>query len=393
MTNSPHPLPRIAIIAHDSGSRGAERVVVEEAVALRNQGWDVTVFAPSHTGSFINLLEAHAIKPICVKYYWWMGPGNISGRVKRTVGNLFALPTLLLQLRQGKFDIVHSHSITCSIGAIASRLLGIVHVWHLHESGPYIITNDQPKFDFGPKISLLLLRWTKSHFIAVSKTIAKLYQDKFHLPYIPTLYQRVTINPTPHPSDQSQLDEILSWHGPKIIVVGALVPVKDPLVCVHAMAHLKSSFPTARLFFVGSDPIGMGNEIDRLAEKLQASNNLRKLGTLHNAAPAIFASDVCVISSIDEGLGRVTIEAMLLETPIVAADLDVNREVLDSKYAEFFAPSDPIALAAAISNQLNKSQKSRVEKTNEALEYAENTFGSDQVDHALDYHLSRYLKK
>jgi glycosyltransferase involved in cell wall biosynthesis len=62
----------------------------------------------------------------------------------------------------------------------------------------------------------------------------------------------------------------------------------------------------------------------------------------------IVAADVLVVPSRREGFGSVLLEAMALETPIVASDLSPIREVLGDDTAGLVTPENPVALAAEI---------------------------------------------
>lgn len=382
---------RIAIVAHDCGLRGAERVVAEEATLLRSRGWDVTVLVPCGHGDLSGYLQSQSVRVVVIRYYWWMGPGRFLGRGRRILGNLLALPRLIRLFRSGGFDIVHSHSIACGIGAVAARLAGVPHVWHLHESGPYGTSSDRPSFDLGERLSVVLARWTNSHFLAVSSTIARLYERKLGLPQVSVVYQAVGLERSS--AVGPAMARLSSWPGKMLVIVGSIVPLKDQKTAVRAMTAIVKAWPGTGLFLIGDDPLGMGSEIDALARELGVADNVVRLGTMANAAPAIAAADGCIVTALDEGFGRVAVEAMLTETPVISADVAVNREVAGEGNADFFAPSDPLSLAGAVNTVFERPEQNRRERLARAKSFARQKFSSTAATDALEAELLACLDR
>ncbi|UWR20823.1 glycosyltransferase family 4 protein [Sulfitobacter pontiacus] len=385
-------MKKILIIAHDSGLRGAERVVAEEARELMLEGWNVLVVIPSRNGGLYDYLGNIGVPRTTIRYFAWMGPGKMKGRIFRTAGNLLAIPQFLVLFKVQKPDIVHVHSVACGIGAISSRLGGICHVWHFHEQGPYAISADRPVFDLGERLSLALIRWCKSHFVAVSKTTARTFTTKLNVDEIGVIYQPINLNTEVSSSDKSKLEKIFDWPGRKLIVVGALIEWKDPVTILRAMASILKVFPDVGLFYVGSDPIGMGQEIDALALRLGVSENTFRIGEVENAHPAIRIADACVVAAIDEGFGRVQVEAMLSETSVVVADVPVNREVADESNVDFFKAGDSESLASAVISMFNRSENEQRRRRAEALNYAEESFSPVATGQALKVMLNSVLR-
>ena len=378
---------KILILAHDCGLRGAERVVAEEAEELIRRGWNVLVAVPCRFGGLSDHLRGRNIPYVFIRYYGWMGPGRFFGRARRIIGNFAALPSLIVLIKMYKPDFIHVHSIACGIGAIAARLTGIPHIWHLHEPGPYAISADRPRFDLGERASLSVARWSRSRFVAVSNSLARMFERILNIEQVGVVYQSINLNAIVPPDDTAQLARITNWPGRKLIVVGALLLWKDPLTAVRAMSYIVREWPDAGLFFVGPDPIGMGAEIEAVARDLGVSDNVVRLGAMLNAHPAIMAADACIVTAVDEGFGRVQAEAMLSGTPVVSADVPVNREVAGDDNVDFFTPSDPEALAAAISSLFSRPQDEISCRVERALAYARGRFSAEAAANALEIEL------
>ena len=381
----------ILIFAHDCGLRGAERVVVDEAEALIARGWTVTVVVPCINGELSEFLRNKGINFLHIRYYSWIGPGSFKGRAFRTLMNVIAIPQMWRIIQSFQPDIIHVHSIACGIGAVAARLAGVPHVWHLHEPGPYARSADRPVFDLGERASVALARWTQSSFVAVSASVARLFEQQFRLSEVGVLYQSIDVDPKVADGDAIALRQITDWSGRKLVIVGALVLWKDQKTAVRAMVEIVKAWPGAGLFLIGDDQIGMGGEIDALARELGVADNVVRLGTMANAAPAIAAADGCIVTALDEGFGRVAVEAMMNETPVISADVDVNREVAGDGKVDFFSPSNPDAMAMAVSTLFSRPEPERQTRVLQAHAYARSLFGAEVTANALEAELLRCI--
>ena len=125
--------------------------------------------------------------------------------------------------------------------------------------------------------------------------------------------------------------------GPILLNTGRLVEQKNQAVLIEALPQL----PNARLVIAGGGHL-LG-AYQALAAKLGVAGRLHLLGALTHAQTAELygAADLFVFPSMHETFGISAVEAAMLELPIVAADLDVLREVLTvdgQSEAAFVAP-------------------------------------------------------
>ncbi len=383
----------ILIFAHDCGLRGAEKVAADQAEALTRRGWKATVVVPCQAGGLAECLRRREIDCVHVRYCHWFGTGSLRGRAYRTLSNIVALPRMLRIIRSVQPDVILVHSIACGVGAIAARLSGTPRIWQFHETGPYGTSSDRGYFDLGERLTVRAIRWTNCRLLAVSTRIADLYERKLGVAPVRVVYQAVEVDDAHPASDAMALARLSSWPGPKLMIIGSLSPLKDQSAAVRAMPQILEVWPDAGLFLVGDDPLGTGTEINTLAHDLGISDKVVYLGTLANAGAAIAHADCCIVTSIDEGFGRVTIEAMLSESSVVAADVEINREVAGEGNADFFTPSDSRSLAAAINTVLARPEPNRRAKLTRANSFARQKFSSTVATDALEAELLACLDR
>lgn len=132
--------------------------------------------------------------------------------------------------------------------------------------------------------------------------------------------------------------------------VGTLVDRKRPILFVEAIAALKRQSPqteVAGLFF-GNALNGLDDAARSRAEALGVADSIHFMGFRYPGEPWIAGLDALLVTAVNEPLGRTLVEAMLLRTPVVAADSGGNPEVVEDGKTGILVPADdPDAFAKA----------------------------------------------
>lgn len=121
-------------------------------------------------------------------------------------------------------------------------------------------------------------------------------------------------------------------------------------VLVAAVPRLLAQVPAARVVVAGRE----GNQtpaLQRAVEKLRLGDSIRFLGARDDVGDLLTAADLVVLPSRWEGIPGTAIEALALETPIVASDIPGVRAVVGSSgglLARLVPSGEPDALADAI---------------------------------------------
>jgi glycosyltransferase involved in cell wall biosynthesis len=95
--------------------------------------------------------------------------------------------------------------------------------------------------------------------------------------------------------------------------------------------------------------VGFRQELEKLASQLNVSPSVVFTGHLPNPLDELADADVVLMCSRCEGFGRVTVEAMLLRRPIVAADTCGTVELIENESTGLlYNWGDPLNLADKI---------------------------------------------
>ncbi len=263
--------------------------------------------------------------------------------------DLGALGQLTKLLRDGQFDVVHSHLFRADFYAcLAADRLG--------SSRPRIVStrHNDDRFFLHPLIGILhyLISGRQDMIIAISDhiarfTIARGVQD-------PRRVRRVYHGLQPSDADAEQRDRVrvreeLGIPPGDFLVgnVGRLAPQKGQRHLVRAMPRLLERVPEAQAVIAGGG--ALEGPLRELAASLGVSDRVHVLGPRRDVPAIMQAIDAFAMPSIWEGFGIVLLEAMAAARPVVASRVATIPEVVaDEESGLLVPPGDAAALADAL---------------------------------------------
>jgi glycosyltransferase involved in cell wall biosynthesis len=132
------------------------------------------------------------------------------------------------------------------------------------------------------------------------------------------------------------------------VVVGSCTTQKRHVDAIGAVATANSApgEPKVTLLHVGGGPL------EDLEGKCVAhygmAGQVRFAGVLDDVRPALWAADVCVMTSTHEGLGMAALEAMSCGLPVVLYDVPGLRDLVREGQGGWLVEPDAHALASAL---------------------------------------------
>jgi len=150
--------------------------------------------------------------------------------------------------------------------------------------------------------------------------------------------------------------EVLASFGvranlPLVVGVGALVPQKDPLTFVRAIAVVRRLRPEMQALWVGDGELR--EQVEREIARLELGDTLHLAGFRTDVDALMAAGDVFAMSSVFEGLPLVVMDAFALGVPVVATAGSGVPELVDDATTGLLVPvGDADALGAAVARLL-----------------------------------------
>jgi glycosyltransferase involved in cell wall biosynthesis len=147
-----------------------------------------------------------------------------------------------------------------------------------------------------------------------------------------------------------------------VLAVARQEPPKDLGTLVKAFARVRAVQTGSHLYIAGR-PGSATSKLECAIAELELGSSVTLLGERADVADLLCAADVFVLSSRREGMPGSVIEAMALETPIVASDLPQVREIASDGCAVLVRAGDVDGFTRAILDCENHrdSTKRRVE--------------------------------
>jgi glycosyltransferase involved in cell wall biosynthesis len=253
--------------------------------------------------------------------------------------DLRAALALRRTIRRERVDIVHAHTAhAVALAALAT----------LATSARMVLTR---RVDF-PLRANPFTRWKYGRadaIIAISHVVQRiLVESGIPAARITVVPSGVDLSRTIAPAPR----EVLAGLGvpagvPLVVMVAALVPHKDPLTFVRAVAALRGRGCGAHALLVGDG--GLRGAVEQEVDRLALGDVLHVTGYRPDADALLAAANVVVLSSVEEGLGTVLIDAMALGKPVVATSAGgIPELVVPEETGVLVPPRDPDALGAAI---------------------------------------------
>jgi len=266
--------------------------------------------------------------------------------------------------RQHGATHIHTSTILNPEGALASKALGLPHIWHCRE----LIGPGQP-FQFANFKSWG--RWVASHaqvLVANSPATARLLQQ--HVPHPNTLTISNAINIESFSPRQHQQKSPLvvgmvgnlhaRWKNHKLFLQVALQCLEQNLdVHFYIYGHKPAQDPYVQELQAMADPAG---------QRIQFK------GFVPNPAHIMQQIDIMFHPAHQESFGRVYIEAMAAGLPVVAINQGAAADIIKHQQNGFLVPNDqPTAIVQQIT-QLVQNKELRQNIGTAALQEAQQKY-------------------
>ena len=290
------------------------------------------------------------------------------------VQDLKALFSLWRLLIREKPSMVHTHTSKAGIlGRFAAKLAGVPII--IHRPHGHVFFGH-----FGPLVSKCFLLTERLMALITNRMVALTQAERDdHIALSVFSPEKIVMIHSGVDIDQYMNVEVniaekkralgLNSKGLVVGTVGWLLPIKGPLHLLKAMSNVWESHPETSLVFVGKGDLEKG--LKEEARRMGVSDKVVFLGWRDDIPEIMQVLDVFVLPSLNEGMGRVLVEAMAAGKPVVASRvggiLDLVKEGQNGFLAE---PGDEKDLAIAI-KKLLEDKKMRDEMGKRGREMAQ----------------------
>lgn len=234
-----------------------------------------------------------------------------------------------------------------------------------------------------PAIAHCRTRWSRSRLAYVALRVADgiIANSNYVRDSLPKDLQQCTTvvaNPFELPSvvtgnSRDSMRNLVGGSGPIVAFVGTFQPQKRADVFIHAAAIMRERRSDLRFVLFGRDN-GIEKSLRRLCTELGVDVVTTFAGFREDVRELLAGCDVLLAPAVDEGHGRVLVEAMLAGVPVVASASGGHVEIVSTGRTGLLVPADsPDALADSACRLLDDPTNAQA-IVESALAYARASF-------------------
>lgn len=325
--------PSILYVHSSDELYGADIVLLELVSNLRPTAIEPLVILPtdlSYDGKLTKKLRERGVevlhRDIAVVRKQYLTPLGLIRLLWRLIQSTIQLAQLM---RQRKISAVHSNSMTVLSGALAAKVTGLPHIWHIHE-----IFDESATFG---KVYAFLIAQLSTHVVGVSQAVVDNLQH-----WNPKIGRKTSV--IYNGIDLCRYDNQAlaatsvrqAWgvqpHQPLIGVVGRLSSRKGQREFIEACGKIAPDFPDSRFALIGDCVPGQEAYMDELKQfgASQGIGDRLIFAGYRSDIPAVaHALDILVLPSIkSDSLPTVLLEAMAASRPVIATKTGGSSEIV-----------------------------------------------------------------
>lgn len=320
-------------------------------------------------GEFTEQTMRLGIPTFIVSYKLWLWVKIFSRRfLVNAWMNGRAVPRIIALIKKHNIDLVYTNSAGVIAGALAARMTGKKHLWHIRE---FVSSHSLP-FRLIDRLSDRII----VNSMATQKHLPQKLWDKVLLVYNgfdPAAYQA---NGAERISARGRYgireDETL------LALVGSINERKGQKEMLEALPVILDKHPRVKLMFAG-EGLDFSKNYEKALHRTVESRGLEKsvifAGFQEDIAKVYQTADILVVPSRYEAFGRVVVEGMLWGIPVIAARVGGIPEIIEHGKSGILVDSrEPQVLADAVSRLLeDRTQWARLSR--EGQELASQRFG------------------
>lgn len=311
------------------GNGGAESLLA--IVSLLNEKYNCLVVTPNK-GSLNVTLDKKGIPNMILPFTWSSDYNNsfnnrktfakmklISKWLKNYFLNIIESYKHVKILKTKEIDFIYGNTSVFNIGSKVAERLNVPHVWHLRE---FQFNESKITPDFGKRnLSKSLLK--SDLLIANSYALKNFYQTFVGDKKIEVVYNGIGIN--------NQNIKIKDKGCFRFLMVGFLIENKGHKEAIIAAKELKDAGNSFILDIVGDGFIK--NELIALVQNLGLQNEVVFHGQKENVSSFYSKADCYLMCSTVESFGRVIVEAMLYQLPVIGklSEYTATKEIIRDK--------------------------------------------------------------
>lgn len=368
---------RALFISHSADCYGAVRSLLDILENIDRERFQPYLMCP-RAGPLVDKAKSLGVEVLHIKRFRWTKMSVISPKfMYNMLGNCWSALRVAAAIVQRKVDVVYTNSAEVLAGALAAKLCGVKHIWHVREevsksTGPFKI-----------------IRALSNHVIANSCATRNRFplRERERITVVYNGFRAVRFRSSIEAREELREKYGISDGEQAISLIGSINERKGQREMASAFPLILDRYPNAKLIFCGERFAKNGSyeqEVLGILKGHKVEAKVLFLGFREDVSEVYAITDVIVVPSRYEAFGRVIVEAMLCGIPVVATKVAGIPEIIDDQRSGILIPSrEPRILANAVLSLFEDPGKMR-RIGGEGRRSAQQRFSVEQMIHGIE---------
>ncbi|MFA5238681.1 MAG: glycosyltransferase family 4 protein [Phycisphaerae bacterium] len=293
--------------------------------------------------------------------------------------------------KKEKFDIVHSHTSKAGfLTTIAAKLAGVPLIYHTHHGFSFYPGQNKIKYYLNHLLEKTACKFRDHTFSQSKNGISKSIELIESSDKVSFEGNGVDIDFIKKMA-QEQLPRMSKYfpeNGTKIVLVNRLEPVKRVDDFLKMVFKLKQDGLNVSCVIVGTG--FLEDMLRKQVLELRLGDSINMIGFTDCVHGIIAAGDIVMLCSEKEGIPRALMEAMALQKPVIATDVEGTHELVVDGQTGFLVPLGDIDAMAEKVKLLAAKPELRKEMGSRGFDRVNEHFNDIKVaDFLHNFYISR----
>ncbi|MFP4082733.1 MAG: glycosyltransferase family 4 protein [Candidatus Aminicenantes bacterium] len=329
-------MKNILFVSHSAELNGAERMLLQTLRRIDKKKFSPHLILPQ-PGPLYKEAEKLRIKVTIISSKWWLTEKKKAWiQPFSWMWNLGSVIRICEVIRQENISLVFSNSSADFSGAWAAKLMGIPHLWSIHE----ILSGPDPLISFllGHRILARLISVLSTRIMVNSRATQKSFGGERKLRLV---YNGLDTDFENQDFDEAGREEFGFEDEDFLIgVVGKIYSQKGQKEVMLAVASLRRSYPQVKLLVVGEAKEKKYYEhLRRWIKEKGLERHIHFTGYRKDVSHVLRLMDLLVVSSWVDSFGLAALEAMAVKTPVLAVKAGGLPEIIHDRINGFLVDS------------------------------------------------------
>ena len=243
---------------------------------------------------------------------------NIFYHLRMIYERIIIVPKAARLIKSEKVDIIYSNTGAVYFGFWLSQITRIKHVWHIREMGQ---EDQNAHFYFGFKYFIRLLN-RSDLIISISNTVYNKYSE-----FVKNK-NKIVMRYNDLSPDNIHYQGREKKEPFNLLLVGSIIEGKGHEHVIKTIKKLRENNYNVELYIAGKNSGRYYEHIKELTKQLNIESCVHFLGHVKDIVELKKGMQAEIVSSKCEAFGRITVEAMLSNLPVIGADTGCTIELI-----------------------------------------------------------------